>query len=50
MAAGNDDEELRKAIAASLAEQPAADENADIQRAIEASTTPQDLNALTAAE
>ena len=50
MATGNDDEELRKAIAASLAEQPAADENADIQRAIEASTTPQDLNALTAAE
>ena len=50
MTARSEDDELQQAIAASLAEQPAADENEDIKRAIEASTQPTDLNALTAQE
>ena len=45
-----EEDELAAAIKASLADQPANDEQADIARAIENSTVPQDLNALTAAE
>lgn len=49
----NEEDELAAAIAASLADQGAGggvDERDDIKRAIAASTTPVDLNALTAAE